>query len=76
VRLLSWTATRHVPVLAGLARRRGSYAGGPVTWADGGEDGDEGGTAGVREPRRPTPSPGTMSAAAEPPQELWGRFPG
>ena len=67
VRPLSWTATRSVPALAGLRRRRG------VEWwhesdGGGGED-DGGGTAGVREPRRPKPSPGTLSAEAELPHE-------
>jgi hypothetical protein len=75
VRVLSWTATRQVPVLAGLGRGRNTrFRGGPASWTDG--DGDEGGgTAGVREPRRPGPAPGAMSAALDPPQELWGRFP-
>ena len=72
VRPLSWTATRSVPVLAGLGRRRLRWSGG--AWGDGWDD-DDGGTAGVREPRRPRPSPGALSAALEPPQETWGRFP-
>jgi hypothetical protein len=64
VRVLSWTATRSVPVLAG--RRR---AGGVESWLrEDGEDGDDG-TAGVREPRRPKPSPGTMSAALDLPHD-------
>jgi hypothetical protein len=73
VRVLSWTATRHVPVLAAVGRRRHTrFRGGPESW----DEGDEGGgTAGVREPRRPGPAPGSMSAALDPPQELWGRFP-
>jgi hypothetical protein len=83
VRVLSWTATRQVPVLAGLGRRRRHVFGGPgpADWADGdGDDGDggdggDGGTAGVREPRRPGPAPGSMSAALDPPREMWGRFP-
>jgi len=70
VRVLSWTATRQVPVLAGPGRRRDTrFRGGPSSWSDG--DGDEGdGTAGVREPRRPGPAPGAMSAALDPPREL------
>lgn len=65
VRLVSWTATRHVPVFAGPGRRRNTrFRGGPETWTDG-DDG--GGTAGVREPRRPRPSPGSTSAALDPP---------
>jgi hypothetical protein len=71
VRVLSWTARRSVPVLAGLGRRRQQWSGGE--WPD---DGDDGGTAGVREPRRPRPSPGSMTAALAPPEEPWGRFPG
>jgi hypothetical protein len=70
VRVLSWTATRSVPVLAGLGRRRRRWSG--TEWS--GWD-DEGGTAGVREPRRPKPSPGALSAALDPPQETEGRFP-
>jgi len=73
VRVLSWTATRQVPVLAGVGRRRHTrFRGGPESWTDGDEGG---GTAGVREPRRPGPTPGSMSAALDPPRELWGRFP-
>lgn len=71
VRLASWTAMRSVPVLAGRGRRRQRFTGGGFGWDDG--DGD--GTAGVREPRRPNPSPGTMSAALDEPKDLWGRFP-
>ena len=64
VRLVSWTATRSVRVFAGLRRDR--WRGGPLSWDD--DDGwDDGGTAGVREPRRPSPAPGSLSAAAEPP---------
>ena len=76
VRLLSWTATRSVPVFAGLGRRRRQQWSGGGRDGGWGEDGDEGGgTAGVREPRRPRPSPGSMSAELEPPHETWGRFP-
>ena len=69
---LSWTATRSVPVFAGLGRRRrwGWSGGAGDDWGD-----DDGGTAGVREPRRPRPSPGALSATLEPPRETWGRFP-
>jgi hypothetical protein len=72
VRLVSWTATRSVPVFAGLGRRTQRFAGEGPRWDD---EGDGDGTAGVREPRRPHPSPGTMSAALEPPHDVWGRFP-
>jgi hypothetical protein len=72
VRLASWTAMRSVPVLAGRGRRQ-RFSGGGFGWDDGEGDGD--GTAGVREPRRPKPSPGTMSAALDEPKDLWGRFP-
>jgi len=69
VRLLSWTTVRSVPALAGLGRRR---RGGIEWWDAGGagseDDGDEGGTAGVREPRRPRPSPGSLSAELEEPR--------
>jgi hypothetical protein len=64
VRAQSWTAHRSVPALAGLRRGRGG-----TEWWLRGEDGDDGGTAGVREPRRPKPSPGTMSAARDLPHE-------
>ena len=67
VRLVSWTATRLVPAFAGPGRRRSTrFRGGPETWTDGDEGG---GTAGVREPRRPRPSPGSMSAALDPPND-------
>jgi hypothetical protein len=73
LRTLSWTATRSVPVLAGLRRRRGvewsAADDGTGRWPDDGEDGEDGGTAGVREPRRPKPSPGAMSAELEIPHE-------
>jgi hypothetical protein len=79
VRVVSWTAVRSVPVLAGLGRRRSERYGSTIRGWDEGwdeDDGDDGdGTAGVREPRRPRPSPGAMSAEIDVPREVWGRFP-
>jgi len=76
VRVVSWTAVRSVPVLAGLGRRRSERYGSNIWGWDEGDEGDDGdGTAGVREPRRPRPSPGAMSAEIDVPREVWGRFP-
>ena len=55
---------------ARLRRRRSlvTVAGGFGGWGTGGTDEDgDGGLAGVREPRRPQPGPGHLSAAADPP---------
>ena len=60
LKLRSWTANRE-RVLFG--RRNGSTWN-SSTWND---DGDQGGSAGVREPRRPLPGPGSMHAALDEP---------
>jgi hypothetical protein len=65
LRLLSWRAHRDRML---FGRRGGWTAGGgmfPEGWND---DGDGGGSAGVREPRRPLPGPGSLSAALEEPR--------
>lgn len=58
----SWTAHRERALLG----RRGT---GGSAWNGSrpfdGDDGDEGGSAGVREPRRPLPGPGSLHAAAD-----------
>ena len=55
----SWTAHRE-RALFGSRRGSGSWSG---TWDW--DDGDEGGSAGVREPRRPLPGPGSLHAARD-----------
>ena len=58
--LVSWTARR---IRLATSGRRGRASGGPF-WTGGpfmGPDDDEGGTAGVREPRRPLPAPPSLS---------------
>jgi hypothetical protein len=75
IKMLSWTAGRE-RVLTGV-RRGSSGSGGPwpddwhLTFgsddSDGGDD-ESGGSAGVREPRRPLPGPGSMHAAVELPR--------
>jgi hypothetical protein len=57
----SWTAHRE-RVLLGRRFNSSSWNGSrPFD----GDDGDEGGSAGVREPRRPLPGPGSLHAAAD-----------
>jgi hypothetical protein len=55
----SWTAHRE-RVLLGV-RRGGTAWSAHRPW----DDGDEGGSAGVREPRRPPPGPGSLHAARD-----------
>ena len=63
LKMISWTAHRE-RVLAGFrGRRSGSVAGSGWDWPDQGDDGD--GSAGVREPRRPLPGPGSLHAARD-----------
>ena len=57
----SWTAHRERVLLGGRGNRSGWSGGWPFD--DGG--GDEGGSAGVREPRRPLPGPGSLHAARD-----------
>ena len=58
LRLTCWTARRvRVPLLAGVRAGRGEFRG------DRDGDGEDGGLAGVREPRRPVHPPGHLSAA-------------
>jgi hypothetical protein len=73
LRLSSWRANRE-RVLVGVRRRRPDSVQGFGPWPDGfpGSDSsdwpdDEGGdgSAGVREPRRPKPGPGSLSMEAE-----------
>jgi hypothetical protein len=52
----------NLPVLDPLDR--------PPRRIDDGDDPDDGGLAGVREPRRPKPSPGSMSAALDEPMPV------
>ncbi|HST82438.1 MAG TPA: hypothetical protein VLL08_11950 [Kineosporiaceae bacterium] len=56
----SWTAHRE-RVLFGSRRGSDSAWSGAWDW----DDGDEGGSAGVREPRRPLPGPGSLHAARD-----------
>ena len=58
----SWTAHRE-RVLLGRRGPSGSSWNGSRPFD--GDDGDEGGSAGVREPRRPLPGPGSLHAAAD-----------
>jgi hypothetical protein len=60
LKMRSWTAHRE-RVLFGVRGRRDSSRGGPWGW----DDGDEGGSAGVREPRRPLPGPGSLHVARD-----------
>ncbi len=60
VKMRSWTVHQE-RVLLGTRRRPGSTLSG---WWNG-DDGDEGGSAGVREPRRPLPGPGSLHAARD-----------
>jgi hypothetical protein len=53
----SWTANRE----RALFGSRGGGSGWTGTW----DEGDEGGSAGVREPRRPLPGPGSLHAARD-----------
>lgn len=62
--MVSWRAHRE-RAFAGLGRGRGSSGSG---WPDGGPPDDGGDLAGVREPRRPNPSPGTLSATVDVPR--------
>lgn len=59
LQLVAWTAQRE-RVLALGGRRRGGSSGRSLPWDD-----DEGGSAGVREPRRPLPGPGSIGAALD-----------
>jgi len=82
LKVASWRADRE-RVLIGGRRRRGDVAFGTSPWPEGfppgssgwpGDDeGDAGdGSAGVREPRRPKPGPGSMSMEAELPDPSGG----
>jgi hypothetical protein len=70
LKLLNWKAYRE-RVFAG--RSAGSGAGGGLLFNSDTffprDDDDEGGTAGVREPRRPLPGPGSLSAALDLPTD-------
>jgi hypothetical protein len=68
IKVLKWTAHRS-RVFAGLGRHPESFTSShrPWGWHEGPDD--EGGSAGVREPRRPLPGPGSMSAALELPRD-------
>jgi hypothetical protein len=55
---------------ATLRTRRSSTLDRPQRRMDDGEDPDDGGLAGVREPRRPKPSPGSMFAAVDEPMPI------
>jgi hypothetical protein len=60
LKMVSWRAHRKRVLLGGRGRN------GPASgWWDQGDGGDEGGSAGVREPRRPLPGPGSLHAAAD-----------
>lgn len=63
LKLASWRADRE-RVLAGVLGRRSNPVLGQGSWIEG-PDEDEGGSAGVREPRRPKPGPGSMSMEAD-----------
>jgi hypothetical protein len=66
LRLLSWRAHRE-RALVGLGRgsvTRGTNLPWGEGWDDGGDD-EGGGLAGVREPRRPSPGPGSLHAARD-----------
>jgi hypothetical protein len=61
LKMRTWTAHRERVLLGG--RRGGSSGRGGAWFDDGGFD--EGGSAGVREPRRPLPGPGSLHAEAD-----------
>ena len=68
LKMASWRADRERVLVGGLRRRAQSVQGdgpGPDGWFGEGEGPDAGGSAGVREPRRPKPGPGSMSMQAE-----------
>ena len=67
LQLVAWTAHRE-RALALLGRRERGVGGTSLIWDDGDDPGEEGG-AGVREPRRPLPGPGSMSAALDLPTD-------
>jgi hypothetical protein len=61
VRMVNWSATRERVLV-------GTRGGSTTRWSAGpGGPPDDGGLAGVREPRRPRTPPGTTSAALDPP---------
>ncbi|GAB3242300.1 hypothetical protein [Kineosporia babensis] len=61
LKMASWRADRERVLVGG--RRRGGSVFGSGPWPEGFGN-DEGGSAGVREPRRPKPGPGSMSMEA------------
>ena len=61
LKMRSWTANRE-RVLLGSRRSRSGWS---ATWPYDDDSGDEGGSAGVREPRRPLPGPGSLHAALD-----------
>jgi hypothetical protein len=61
LKMRSWTANRERVL---LGSRRGSAWNASWPYNDSGDDG-EGGSAGVREPRRPLPGPGSLHAALD-----------
>jgi hypothetical protein len=75
LKLLAWKAYRE-RVFAGRSASQAGGGGGLLfssdEWFPHDDNGDDelGGTAGVREPRRPTPGPGSLSAALEVVPEL------
>ncbi len=66
IKVVSWTAHRD-RAFAGIGRRRSPVTSSRLRGDREGPD-DEGGSAGVREPRRPLPGPGSMSAEQELPR--------
>ncbi|GLY13824.1 hypothetical protein LWF15_02020 [Kineosporia rhizophila] len=75
LKMASWRADRERALVGGRRRRPESVQGDgpwPGGWFGAGDDPDEGGSAGVREPRRPKPGPGSMSMQAELQPELPG----
>ena len=59
LQMRSWTARQDRVLIGGRRGASGSWSGRRD------DDGDEGGSAGVREPRRPLPGPGSLHAALD-----------
>ena len=80
LRMIGWTASPDVARVGAMPfsrRRSQGFRPGHGGRSDGDwpDDGFWGGLAGVREPRRPPPSPGAMSAALDVPREWEHRGP-